>query len=89
MKVNMHEAKTHFSKLVERALQGEEIVVARNGKSLVRLVPVQENGGLRPIGLDKQTVAPDFKKRSMESEPLEWDNPVFYNPVPKHSNHQK
>jgi prevent-host-death family protein len=40
MKVNMHEAKTHFSKLVERALQGEEVVVARNGKALVRLVPI-------------------------------------------------
>ena len=40
--VNMHEAKTHFSKLVERALAGEDIVVARAGKPCVRLVPVVE-----------------------------------------------
>lgn len=78
MKVNMHEAKTNFSKLVERALQGEEIVVARNGKALVRLVPVQEDGGLRPVGLDKQGVSSDFEKRSIESiEGLEWDSPLL------------
>lgn len=77
MKVNMHDAKTNFSKLVDRALQGEDIVVARNGKALVRLVPVQEEGGLRPVGLDKQKVAPDFEERSMESiEGLEWDSPI-------------
>lgn len=40
--VNMHEAKTHFSKLVERALAGEEIVVAKAGKPCVKLVPVVE-----------------------------------------------
>ncbi len=78
MKVNMHDAKTNFSKLVERALQGEEVVVARNGKALVRLVPVQENGGLRPLGLDKQSVEADFEQRSMESiEELEWDGPLL------------
>lgn len=38
---NMHEAKTHFSKLVERALAGEDIVVAKAGKPSVRLVPVE------------------------------------------------
>lgn len=38
--VNMHEAKTHFSKLVERALAGEDIVVAKAGKPCIRLVPV-------------------------------------------------
>lgn len=66
MKVNMHDAKINFSKFVERALQGEEIVVARNGKALVRLVPV-EDGRLRPIGLDKQSVKDDFDQHSMES----------------------
>ena len=37
---NMHEAKTHFSKLVERALAGEDIIVAKAGKPSIRLVPV-------------------------------------------------
>lgn len=39
---NMHEAKTHFSKLVERALAGEDIIVAKAGKPSIRLVPIEE-----------------------------------------------
>lgn len=39
---NMHEAKTHLSRLAERAAQGEEIVIARNGHALARLVPIEE-----------------------------------------------
>ena len=38
--VNVHEAKTHLSRLLERVEAGEEIVVARNGKAVARLVPV-------------------------------------------------
>jgi len=38
--VNIHEAKTHLSRLLERALAGEEIVIAKAGKPLARLVPV-------------------------------------------------
>jgi prevent-host-death family protein len=49
--VNMHQAKTQLSKLVERVCAGEEVVIARNGKSAARLVPVEPKG-LRPIGLD-------------------------------------
>ena len=39
--VNIYEAKTQFSKLVARALAGEEIIVARAGVPLVKLVPVE------------------------------------------------
>jgi prevent-host-death family protein len=39
-RVGMHEAKTHLSRLVERAEAGEDIVIQRNGKPAVRLVPV-------------------------------------------------
>lgn len=38
--VNVHEAKTHLSRLLERVEAGEEIIVARNGKAIARLVPV-------------------------------------------------
>ncbi len=38
--INIHEAKTHFANLLQRALEGEDIVVAKHGKPLVRLVPV-------------------------------------------------
>ena len=40
MRVNMHEAKTKLSQLVERALRGETVYIARNGEPAVRLVPV-------------------------------------------------
>ncbi len=38
--VNVHQAKTHLSRLLERVERGEEIVIARNGKPVARLVPV-------------------------------------------------
>ena len=37
---NIHEAKTHFSKLVDTVMQGEEIVIAKAGKPAVKLVPM-------------------------------------------------
>lgn len=42
MQVNLHEAKTHLSRLVDRAIGGEEIVIARSGRPLVRLTPYVE-----------------------------------------------
>jgi prevent-host-death family protein len=41
--VNMHEAKTQLSKLVEAALAGEDVVIAKAGKPAVRLVPCPED----------------------------------------------
>ena len=38
--VNMHQAKSSLSRLVERALAGEDVIIARNGQPLVRLVPI-------------------------------------------------
>jgi prevent-host-death family protein len=38
--VNLHEAKTNLSQLVERAARGEEIVIAKAGRPLARLVPL-------------------------------------------------
>ncbi len=40
--VNIHAAKTHFSRLVDAAAAGEEIVIARAGKPVARLVPLAE-----------------------------------------------
>lgn len=40
--VNIHEAKTHFSKLLKRIAQGEEIIIAKAGKPLARLIPFCE-----------------------------------------------
>jgi prevent-host-death family protein len=49
--VNMHEAKTHLSRLVDEAARGEDIVIAKAGRPIVRLVPVTEVQGLRPVGV--------------------------------------
>jgi prevent-host-death family protein len=48
--VNMHEAKTQLSRLVERVCQGEEVIIARDGSPVVRLVPYRQNGD-RPAGI--------------------------------------
>ena len=48
--VNMHEAKTHLSRLVERAAAGEEIVIAKAGTPRAKLVPVEEKPAKRRLG---------------------------------------
>jgi len=60
--VNMHEAKTHLSKLVERATCGEEIIIAKAGKPVVRLQPITEKPAARPLGRDagKAWISPSF-----------------------------
>lgn len=45
----MHDAKTNLSQLVERALDGEEIVITRRGEPAVRLVPEQPHGGFASL----------------------------------------
>ena len=47
--VNMHQAKTSLSRLVERALAGEDIIIARNGKPVARLVPVASTNSLAAV----------------------------------------
>ncbi|MCK5797336.1 MAG: type II toxin-antitoxin system Phd/YefM family antitoxin [Deltaproteobacteria bacterium] len=41
MHVNIHEAKTHLSRLLSRVIAGEEIIIARSGKPIARLVPYE------------------------------------------------
>jgi prevent-host-death family protein len=48
-RVGMHDAKTHLSQLVERALAGEEIVLTRRGEPAVRLVPERDGGGFASL----------------------------------------
>lgn len=49
-RVNIHEAKTHFSRLVERVEAGEEIVIARAGRPVAKLVAYREERRRRPSG---------------------------------------
>jgi prevent-host-death family protein len=64
----MHEAKTQLSRLAERAARGEEIVIARNGRPLARLVPIEERRA-RTLGLWRGRVGmgADF------DDPLPWE----------------
>ena len=48
--VNIHEAKTHLSRLIERVAQGEEIVIARSGKPVAQLVPFDRDMTARRTG---------------------------------------
>ncbi|MEE8367264.1 MAG: type II toxin-antitoxin system Phd/YefM family antitoxin [Thermoanaerobaculia bacterium] len=51
--VNVHEAKTHLSRLLERAAAGEEIIIARSGKPVARLVALERRDRPRRLGLFK------------------------------------
>lgn len=50
MLVNIHDAKTHFSRLIKQALQGNEIIIASGGKPLIRLVPYEQETEIRHGG---------------------------------------
>jgi prevent-host-death family protein len=75
--VNIHDAKTHFSRLVERAEHGERITIARAGRPVAMLVAIEPETRMeRPIGLDRGliTIRPDF------DDPVpEWD-PDYQDP---------
>lgn len=51
--VNIHEAKTHLSELLALALEGEEIIIAKANKPLVRLVPVEAPIQKRVFGMHR------------------------------------
>ena len=73
--VNIHEAKTHLSSLLERAAKGEPFIIAKAGKPLVKVVPLDapEAGHSRRVGfMAGQIEVPDDFDRmgSSEIEPL-------------------
>jgi prevent-host-death family protein len=74
--VNVHDAKTNLSKLLAKVELGEEVVIARAGKPVARLVPYVEELARRPFGLYKGQIwmSDDF------DDPLPnefWNAPVF------------
>ena len=76
MQVNIHEAKTNFSKFVDRASKGEEIIIARAGKPLARLVPIAPvTRKPREPGFLKDYVVPDEAFAPMTEEELkDWES---------------
>jgi prevent-host-death family protein len=60
--VNIHEAKTHLSKLLARVSSGEEVIIAKAGKPVARLVRIVDRPVRRVAGsaADKVVIMPDF-----------------------------
>jgi prevent-host-death family protein len=52
----MHESKTHFSRLIEKVLNGEEVIIAKAGKPVARISPILDDVSPRVPGLDKGKV---------------------------------
>jgi len=68
MEVNIHEAKTHLSRLLERVAMGEEVVIAKAGTPVAKLIPVK-------------SARPKFKFGSAKGEFVVPDD--FNEPLPK------
>ncbi len=72
--VNIHEAKTHFSRLVGRAHVGEEIIIAKAGKPYARLVPLSDRPEKRVFGLANGAVTDAFFEDLPEDELARWES---------------
>lgn len=77
--VNVYEAKTQLSKLLEQVEGGDEIVIARHGRPVARLVPLQRTGAPRELGTlrGRIWIAPDFDEPDPELEDLFYNGPIF------------
>lgn len=66
--VNIHEAKTHLTRLVEQAARGQEFIIAKAGKPMVRVVPIEAPPAKRRLGFlaGKAVVTADLKKDFVE-----------------------
>jgi len=72
--VNVHEAKTHLSRLLEQAHAGEEIIVAKAGKPYARLVPLAAPAASRRPGRLRGLSVPDSFFEPLPTEELDaWD----------------
>jgi prevent-host-death family protein len=60
--VSVHEAKTHLSRLLERVVAGDEVIIMKSGKPVARLVPIKSRQPTVVLGSDrgKVRIAPDF-----------------------------
>jgi prevent-host-death family protein len=72
VQINIHEAKTHLSELLQRVMNGEEIIIANAGKPVARLLPFQPEPKPRQPGNDAGlvTIAPGFDEPLPEFEDL-------------------
>lgn len=71
---NIAEAKAHFSELVQKALMGEEVVIARDNKPLLRLVPLKRATQKRQPGSGKGQIL--FKAADFDAIPEDFEDCV-------------
>ncbi len=72
--VNVHQAKTHLSRLLAQVEAGEEVVIARNGTPVARLVPCKERGKRQFGAMEGRLVVPDsFFEPLSETELEAWE----------------
>ena len=76
IQVNIHEAKTHLSRLLAQVAAGEEVVIAKSGKPLARLTPISDVKPKRTLGRDLGLfeVPEDFNAPLPEDELLAFDS---------------
>lgn len=79
MEVNVHEAKTHLSKLLERVAMGEEVIIAKAGSPVAKLIPFDPHPKTRVFGSAKGefTVPDDFNDPDPEIEDLFYEGALF------------
>ena len=79
MEVNIHEAKTHLSRLLQRVAAGEEVTISRAGVPVAKLIAAGPKGKTRPMGMDrvKIWIAEDFNAPDPELEALFYDTPLM------------
>lgn len=73
MLVNVHDAKSQLSKLIAAAESGNDVVIARNGKPAVRLVPVQSSGFRFGTLAHLVSAVPDFDEPMGDDELALWE----------------
>ena len=52
IEVNIHEAKTHLSRLIAKVAEGEEVIIARSGEPVAKIIPIERTGTKRILGQD-------------------------------------
>ncbi len=69
--INIHEAKTHLSRLVEQAANGKEVIIAKAGKPMARLVPLAAAARPKKLGMLKGRIkVPDDFNAPLDAETL-------------------
>lgn len=76
---NIHEAKTNLSKLIEKTLKGEEVIIAKAGKPVIKLSTYKEKLKPRKFGLwkGKVWISDDFDDEDEEMNKLFYEGEIF------------